>query len=109
MNVTITHETWTNPPTRAYAAQLVSLLKEAGLRASGPEQITYYLINPSSPLEWGYNVADIPRAEKLYAALVPFMGPTTAWTKANHQEAGSMRLHFGGSAVFSPDGTVELK
>ena len=109
MTVRITHETWTNPATREYAAQIASLLREGGLEVAGPDQITYYLVTPSSPMEWGYNETDVARVGKLFAALAPLMGPTAKWTKATHQEAGSIRLHFGGAAVFAANGIVELE
>ena len=109
MSVKITHETWTNPATREYAAQLASLLREGGIEVNGPEQITFFLVTPSSPIEWGYNEADVARVEKLYAALAPVMGSSERWTKAAHQEPGAIRLHFGGGAVVGPDGLVELE
>ena len=109
MSVNVTHETWTNPATRDYAAQLASVLREGGVQVSGPEQITYFLINPSSPIEWGYNEKDVVQVEKLYATLTPFMGPTAKWTKASHQESGSIRLHIGGAAVFDANGLVALE
>ena len=109
MTVKITHETWTDPATGEYAAQLASVLREGGIEVSGPEEITYFLVTPSSPIEWGYHEADMPHVEKLYMALAPLMGPTHRWTKAAHQEAGSIRLHFGGTVVFGADGVVELE
>ena len=109
MSVAITHETWTNPATRQYAAQLASVLREGDVEVTGPEQITYFLITPSSPVEWGYNEADVARVEKLYTALAPLMGPTGKWTKAAHQAAGSVRIHFGGEAVFAANGLVEVQ
>ncbi len=109
MSVSITHETWTNPATRRYAAQLATVLQEGGVDVRGPEQITYFLITPSSPVEWGYNEGDVPRVEKLYTALAPLMGPTGKWTKAAHQAAGSVRIHFGGEVVFAANGLVEVQ
>ena len=53
--VKITHETWSPTTTKQYAAQLASLLREGGLEVQGPDQITYFLVTPSSPIEWGYN------------------------------------------------------
>ena len=49
MTVKITHETWSNPATREYAAQIASVLRESGVEVKGPEQITYFLVTPSSP------------------------------------------------------------
>ena len=109
MIVKITHETWTNPATREYAVQIASMLRDGGINVTGPEQITYFLITPSSPIEWGYNETDVSLVEKLYVALAPLMGPTRKWTKAAHQEVGSIRLHFGGVAMFAANGVVELE
>ena len=85
------------------------MLQEGGVDVRGPEQITYFLITPSSPVEWGYNEGDVPRVEKLYTALAPWMGPTGKWTKAAHQAAGSVRIHFGGEVVFAANGLVEVQ
>ena len=35
--------------------------------------------------------------------------PATKWTKAAHQAAGSVRIHFGGEAVFAANGMVEVQ
>ena len=109
MTVAITHETWTRSATRQYADQLASLLRDGGIRVSGPEQITYFLITPASPIEWGYNESDLERVQRLFAALVPIMGSGKKWTKKAHQEKGSIRIHFGGEVVFADNGLVEVQ
>ena len=109
MSVAVTHETWTRPATRRYADQLASVLREGGVEVTGPEQITYFLITPSSPVEWGYNEVDVARVEQLYATLAPLMGPTGKWTKAAHPKEGAVRIHSGGEAVFAANGVVELQ
>ena len=108
--VIITHETWSPPPTRQYAAQLARLLREGGLQVEGPKAITYFLVNSPSPLEWGYNEADMghPHMESLYQAVLTIIHPNPKWTKASHQKPGSVRIHFGGEAVFQPDGVVAV-
>ena len=108
--VLITHETWSPPPTRRYAAQLAELLREGGLQVEGPKAITYFLVNPPSPLEWGYNEGDLsnPHLESLYQAVVTIIHGNPKWTKASHQKRGSIRIHFGGEAVFEPDGVVAV-
>lgn len=109
-SVRITHETWCPPPTRQYAAQLAGLLREGGLKVEGPQAITYFLVNSPSPLEWGYNEADRsrPLLNSLYRALLTIIHPNPKWTKASHQKRGSVRIHFGGEAVFQPDGVVAI-
>ena len=109
-SVLITHETWTPPPTRQYAAQLADLLREGGLSVEGPNAITYFLVNQPSPLEWGYNQADVngPYLESLYQALLTIIHHNPKWTKRAHQKQGSVRIHFGGEAVFQPNGVVAV-
>lgn len=109
-SVLITHETWTPPPTRQYAAQLADLLREGGLSVEGPNAITYFLVTPPSPLEWGYNEADVngPHLDSLYEALLTIIHPNPKWTKKAHQKQGSVRIHFGGEAVFQSDGVVAV-
>lgn len=106
--IQITHETWSPPATQQYAAQLASLLREGGLQVQGPDQITYFLVTPASPIEWGYHDRDIPHIEVLYQALLKVIRPNTKWTKASHQEHGSIRIHFGGQVVFEPNGMVAV-
>ena len=68
-------------------------------------------MNPPSPLEWGYNEYDAssPQLESLYRAILTIIHPNPKWTKASHQERGSVRIHFGGEAVFQPDGVVAVR
>ena len=108
ISIQITHETWTSQATRQYAAQLAELLREGGLQIQGPDQITYFLVTPSSPIEWGYNEADMPRLEVLYKALLTIIRPNKKWTKAPHQQPGSIRIHFGGQVTFEPNGVVAI-
>ena len=109
-SVLITHETWSPPPTRQYTTQLAGLLREGGLQVEGPKAITYFLVNPPSPLEWGYNEADLnsPHLDSLYRAVLTIIHPNPKWTKKAHQKRGSIRIHFGGEAVFHPDGVVAV-
>lgn len=109
-SVQITHETWSPPPTRRYAAQLAELLREGGLQVEGPKAITYFLVTPPSPLEWGYNETDVggPHLDPLYQVLLTIIRPNPNWTKASHQQPGSVRIHFGGEVVFEPDGVVAV-
>ena len=109
-SVLITHETWSPPPTRQYAAQLAELLMEGGLQVEGPKAITYFLVTPPSPLEWGCNEADLdgPHLQALYRAVLTIIEPNEKWTKASHQQPGSVRIHFGGEVVFQPDGRVAV-
>ena len=109
-SVQITHETWSPPPTRQYAAQLADLLREGGLHVDGPNAITYFLVTSPSPLEWGYNEADVsgPHPDSLYRILLTIIEPNSKWTKASHQQPGSVRIHFGGEVVFKPDGIVAI-
>ena len=109
-SVVITHETWTPPPTRQYAVQLADLLREGGLQVEGPNAITYFLVTPPSPLEWGYNEADMnsPLLESLYRLILTVIHPNPKWTKASHQKPRSVRIHFGGEVVFQPDGMVSV-
>lgn len=109
MTVLITHETWTGPATRRYADQLALLLHESGIRVRGPDQITYFLITPSSPIEWGYHDSDLDRVGKLFEALLPVMGSSEKWTKRAHQKKGFVRIHFGGEVVFGKNGLVEVQ
>ena len=108
ISIRITHETWSPPATKQYAGQLATLLREGGLQVQGPDQITYFLVTPASPIEWGYNEADIPSAEVLYKALLTVIRPNLKWTKASHQKPGSIRIHFGGEVVFEPNGIVSV-
>ena len=108
ISIQITHETWSPPATQQYVAQLASLLREGGLQVQGPDQITYFLVTPASPIEWGYHDRDIPHIEVLYQALLKVIRPNTKWTKASHQEHGSIRIHFGGQVVFEPNGMVAV-
>ena len=108
VTVRITHETWSPTTTKQYAAQLASLLREAGLEAQGPDQITYFLVTPSSPIEWGYNDRDIEHVEKLYQAILTIVRPSEKWTKASHQEPGTIRIHFGGDVLFEKGGIVTV-
>lgn len=109
-SVLITHETWTPPSTRRYAAQLADLLREGGLNVEGPNAITYFLVLPPSPLEWGYNESDLdsPHLDSLYQALLTIIHLNPKWTKKAHQKQGSIRIHFGGEAVFQTDGIVAV-
>ena len=109
-SVLITHETWSPPPTRQYAAQLAELLRQGGLHVVGPNAITYFLVTPPSPLEWGYNDADVggPHLDSLYRVLLTIISPNSKWTKASHQQPGSLRIHFGGEVVFQTDGIVAV-
>ena len=109
MSVKVTHETWASPTTKQYASQLVELLTEAEIQAHGPEQITYFLVTPASPLEWGYNEADIQQVQPLYETLLTIIRPNPKWTKASHQKRGTVRIHFGGQVIFEPDGMVEVQ
>ena len=109
MSVRVTHETWASPTTKQYATQLVELLAEAGIQAYGPEQITYFLVTPASPLEWGYHEADIQQLQPLYEALLTIIRHNPKWTKASHQKRGIVRIHFGGQVIFEPDGIVEVQ
>ena len=84
------------------------LLREGGLQVQGPDQITYFLVTPASPIEWGYNNVDIPRLEVLYKALLTVIRLNSKWTKASHQKPGSIRIHFGGQVVFEPNGIVAV-
>ena len=106
ISIQITHETWSPLATKQYAAQLAALLREGGLQIQGPDQITYFLVTPASPIEWGYNEVDIPRVEVLYTVLLTVIRPNPTWTKASHQKPGSIRIHFGGEVVFEPNGVV---
>ena len=106
--VKITHETWSPTTTKQYAAQLASLLREGGLEVQGPDQITYFLVTPSSPIEWGYNGRDIGHVEMLYQAILTIIRPNDKWTKASHQEPGSIRIHFGGDVIFEKGGVVAV-
>ena len=108
MTVQITHETWSPPTVREYAGQLATLLKDGGLRVRGPTQITYFLVTPSSPIEWGYNEADLDRVELLYQAFLTIVHPNPHWTTASHQKPGSIRIHFGGEMNFEPNGIVKV-
>ena len=108
ISIQITHETWSPPATQQYAAQLAFLLREGGLQVQGPDQITYFLVTPASPIEWEYNDGDIPHLEVLYKALLKVIRPNPKWTKASHQEPGSIRIHFGGQVVFEPNGIVAV-
>ena len=108
ISIKVTHETWARPATKQYASQLVELLEEGGLRVHGPDQITYFLVTPASPLEWGYNEVDVSHVEMLYRALLFVIRPNPEWTKASHQEPGSVRIHFGGEARFEPNGVVTI-
>ena len=110
ISVFITHETWSRPPTRQYASQLADLLREGGLNVEGPKAITYFLVTPPSPLEWGYNETDVngPHLDTLYRVLLTIITPNSKWTKASHQKPGSIRIHFGGEVVFRPDGVVAV-
>ena len=109
-SVHITHETWSPPPTRQYAAQLAELLRDGGLHVEGPKAITYFLVTPPSPLEWGYNEADVgePHLASLYQVLLTIIHPNSKWTKASHQKPGSVRIHFGGEVVFQLNGVVAV-
>ena len=108
ISIRITHETWSPLATKQYAAQLAMLLQEGGLQVQGPDQITYFIVTPASPIEWGYNPADILRVEVLYKALLTVIRPNPKWTKSSHQKPGSIRIHFGGEIVFEPDGIVAV-
>ena len=80
------------------------------MKVEGPKAITYFLVTPPSPLEWGYNGADVggPHLEPLYQVLLTIIRPNPNWTKASHQQPGSVRIHFGGEVVFEPDGVVAV-
>ena len=108
MSVRITLETWSAQTVKQYAAQLAALLAEGGLQVRGPEQITYFLVTPASPMEWGYNVADLAHVELLYKAVLTIIRGNEKWTKASHQERGSIRLHFGGEVNFEENGVVAV-
>ena len=107
--IQITHETWSPTTTKQYARQLATLLREAGLSVHGPDQITYFLVTPSSPIEWGYNPGDIEHVEMLYGAILTIIRANDKWTKASHQEPGSIRLHFGGDVIFENGGIVTVQ
>ena len=108
ISIQITHETWSPPATKQYAEQLATLLREGGLQVQGPDQITYFLVAAASPIEWGYNEANIPSVGMLYKALLSVIRPNPKWTKKNHQKPGSIRIHFGGEVVFEPNGIVSV-
>ena len=108
ISIRITHETWSPLATKQYAAQLAMLLQEGGLQVQGPDQITYFLVTPASPIEWGYNPTDILRVEVLYKALLTVIRPNPKWTKSSHQKPSSIRIHFGGEIVFETDGIVAV-
>jgi len=108
MRISVTHETWTPTATRQYANELVELLADAGFAVSGPEQITYFLVTPSAPIEWGYNETDTRAVEALYQGLMTIIRRNPKWTQARHQEAGSVRIHFGGEVKFEPTGIVSV-
>ena len=108
VSVQITHETWSPRVTKQYLAQLAEMLREGGLEVQGPKQITYFLVTPASPIEWGYNEKDVPRVEVLYKSLLTIIRPNSKWTKASHQPLGSIRIHFGGTVVFEPGGIVKV-
>ena len=108
ISIQITHETWSSLATKQYAAQLVAMLREGGLQVQGPDQITYFLVTPASPIEWGYNEMNVPRVEVLYKALLTVIRPNPKWTKASHQKPGSIRIHFGGEVFFEPNGVVAV-
>ena len=80
------------------------------MQVDGPNAITYFLVTPPSPLEWGYNEADVgrPHLDSLYQVLLTVIEPNSKWTKAPHQQPGSVRIHFGGEVVFKPDGIVAI-
>ena len=108
ISILITHETWSPPPTKQYAEQLATLLREGGLQVQGPDQVTVFLVTPASPIEWGYNEADITSAEVLYEALLTVIRHNPKWTKRSLQKPGSIRIHFGGEVVFEPNGIVSV-
>lgn len=109
ISVRVTHETWSSTATRQYTAQLVSLLRDGGLEVHGPDQITYFLVTPSSPIEWGYNDGNIDHVDLLYQAILTIMRPNDKWTKASHQEPGSIRIHFGGDVMFERRGVATVQ
>lgn len=109
ISIRITHETWSPTATKQYAAQLATLLREGGLEVQGPDQITYFLVTPSSPIEWGYNARDVAHVDMLYQAVITIVRPDNEWTKASHQEPGSIRIHFGGDVMFEERGVVTVQ
>lgn len=109
VSVRITLETWSRSTTREYAAQLASLLREGGLRVEGPDQITYFLVTPASPIEFGYNPANIALAATLFDTLRTIIRSSSTWTKKDHQGPNSLRIHFGGEVIFESTGIVEIR
>ena len=108
--VQVTHETWTNAATQKYAAQLASILKQSGFNVAGPKQITYYIVQQSAPLEWGTSPGMINDAGLLFEALRPIFESTEKWTKREFDKTNkTLRLHFGGSAIFKSNGIVKIE
>ncbi len=108
--IQVTHETWTNAATQKYASQLADILREAGFNVEGPKQITYYLIQASAPIEWGYSPGMLPDTGLLFDTLLPIFGSTEKWTKHNFDKMkNTLRLHFGGSTTFQRNGIVTIQ
>ena len=108
--IQVTHETWTNAATQKYAAQLAAILTEAGFKVDGPNQITYYLIQQSAPVEWGTSPGMLNDVAPLFEKLLPIFGGTDRWTKKEFDKtANRLRIHFGGAASFKKDGVVVVE
>lgn len=108
--IQITHETWTNAATQRYTSQLADILREAGFKVEGPKQITYYLIQESSPIEWGISPGMLPATDLLFKALLPVFGSKEKWTKRTFEKMqDTLRLHFGGSTTFKKNGIATIQ
>lgn len=108
IRIDITHETWTNPPTREFTKELAKIFKDAGFNVKGPDYATIYLASPAFPVEWGFNKDQANLLNQLYAVVAKIIEPDKRHAARRTLEIGRIRIHFAGKAKFNTDGTVKI-
>ena len=109
MSIAVTYETWVAPTTREFAAELVTLLRDAGFKVSGPDFATVYLASPSFPIEWGFNSDQEQSVDQLFGALLRIIIPSAHGAARRSLPVGDVRIHLAGKPKFHNDGSVEVE
>lgn len=89
---------------------MADILTESGFKVEGPKHITYYLVQKSSPVEWGISPGIENEANALFQVLKSIFIPNDKWTRRTFDKTKNrLRIHFGGAAIFQKNGIVTVQ